>query len=267
MSCHPAQQLDLLGYGSTCIHRLDSRSKVIGAVVFVVCVVSFPKYAVSALVPLFLLPVLIGILGEVPPRVVVRLLLAACPFAIMVGIFNPFLDRNIWFRAGSVAVSAGWLSFGSIILRFILSVGMVLVIIGTTSIPKLLQGLRQLGLPHAFVTQLQFLYRYLFLLIEEGESISRARQLRDPVRRHPDFRTAKQMLYSLLWRSWERASHVFLCMKARGFERDFLNPHGGKLHLADIAFLLLVVCTCLAARFISLMQPFGEWLLRSGPWA
>jgi cobalt/nickel transport system permease protein len=269
VSCHLAQQLDLLGYGSSCIHRLDSRSKLISAAVFVVCVVSFPKYAVSALVPLLLLPVLIGIFGDVPLCLVMRLLLVASPFAVMVGIFNPLLDPNVWFKVGPHAVSAGWLSFSSIVLRFVLSVSMVLVIIGTTSIPRLLHGLRQLGLPRAFVTQLQFLYRYLFLLIEEGESISRARQVRDPVRKRPSIGTAKQMLYCLLWRSWERANRVFMCMKARGFERDFTAANENRLHCADVVFLVLVVSACLTARFVPLMQTFGEWLLtslRSSPW-
>ena len=262
MSCHAAEQLDLLGYGRTCVHRLDSRSKLLAAMSFVVCVASFPKYEVSALVPLAVVPVSIGVLGGVPLRLVLRLLIAASPFALMLGMFNPLLDRTVWLKIGSVVISAGWLSFASILIRFMLSVGMVLVLIATTSVPGLLSGLRRFGLPRPFVDQVQFLYRYLFLLLEEGEHISHARQVREPLRRNPDLRTAKAMLYSLLWRTWERANSVFLCLKCRGFETDLPVFQRSSAGWRDLMFLMLSIGTCLAVRFLPLTESLGEFLLR-----
>jgi len=54
----------------------------------------------------------------------------------------------------------------------------VLVLTATTSFPALCQGLTSLRVPRAFVVQLLFLYRYLFLLAEESGRLRRARDLR-----------------------------------------------------------------------------------------
>ena len=49
--------LEALSYQSTPIHRLDPRVKLLTTMVFIVAVVSFPKYAVDSLMPFILYPV------------------------------------------------------------------------------------------------------------------------------------------------------------------------------------------------------------------
>ena len=256
MSCHAAQQLDLLGYGHTWVHRLDSRAKLIAVAGYIVCVASFQKYTVAALVPFLIAPVAAGIAGRVAWRPVFRLLFAAAPFALLVGWFNPWLDRHPPMVLGPWLIPAGWFSFLSIILRFVLTTGMVLMLVSTTSMPGLLHGLIRLRVPRPFVTQLQFLYRYLFLLVDESSHVIRARQVRDPAHRHPSMRTARKMLASLLMRTWDRAERVYRCMKARGFKGDFPAVHADHWHMKDILFITLFLSVCFAARFL----PVTEWL-------
>jgi cobalt/nickel transport system permease protein len=262
MSCHAAQQLDLLGYGSTCIHRLDSRVKLIATLIFILCVASFSKYTVAGLIPFFAFPLALGILGRVPARLVLRILAATCPLAVMVGIFNPLLDRAPAFQLGSMVVGAGWLSFVSILLRFALSLGMALVLISTTSMPGLLHGMAQLRVPRPFVTQIQFLYRYLFLLVGEGQQMSRARALRNPARRHAGISTAKKILASLLWRTWERAERVYLCMKTRGFRGDVPTLRRDHYHASDFVFLAGCAAACLLMRFLPVTTWTGDLFLK-----
>jgi cobalt/nickel transport system permease protein len=263
MSCHAARELDLLGYNDTAVHRLDSRVKLIVALALIVCVASFPKYEIAGLVPFFAAPVTLGILGRVPARPILRLLVAAAPFAVLVGLFNPLLDRvsvPLW---GSVTIAAGWLSFFSIVLRFMLTVSMALVLVSTTSLPGLLHGLLQMRAPRPFVTQIQFLYRYLFLLIEEGQTMSRARRLRDPRRLHAGLGVLKQMLSSLLWKTWDRADRVYRSMKARGFQGDVPSLRRDRFHASDFIFLGTGLSVCLAMRLLPLTQWVGEWIIGS----
>lgn len=265
MSCHAAKELDLLGYRNTAVHRLDSRVKLLVTLVFILCVVSFPKYAVVGLVPFFAFPVALGILGRVPARLLLRLLAVAAPFAVLVGVFNPLLDAEPVLRIGSLHVAAGWVSFLSILLRFALTVSMGLILISTTSLPGLLHGLLQMRVPRPFVTQLQFLYRYLFLLIEEGQSLARARLLRNPQRRHAGIAVFKGMLTSLLWRTWDRADRVYKSMKTRGFRGDIPSLRHAHLHAADVIFLGGSTAACLAARFLPLTQWVGRALVSNIP--
>jgi len=243
-----ARKLDRLGYGDSPAHRLDSRSKIIAAVIFAVIVASFPKYATVQLLPLAVVPFLLAWFGDTPFCVVGRMLLIACPFAVLVGLFNPVLDRAP-VAVGDHVLAAGWLSCASILVRFALSMTMLTVLVATTALPDLLRGLRRLRIPATLVTQLQFLYRYLFLLADEASRISRARRLREPERPRADWKTARAMLGSLLWRGIERADRVYLAMQARGFRGEMPSRGDASPGAGDAIFLAGVVAYCLIVRF------------------
>ena len=73
--------LETLSYQSTPIHRLDPRVKILTTMVFIVVVVSFPKYAVGNLVPFIIYPVALIALGNVPLGYLGKKILIAAPFA------------------------------------------------------------------------------------------------------------------------------------------------------------------------------------------
>ncbi len=264
MSESAARWLDRLGYGDSPVHRLDPRAKLAAVAAFVVCVASFPKYEVAGLVPFLAFPVALLVAGRVPARPVLRLLAAASPFALLVAVWNPLLDRAPRAIVLGVAVSGGVLSFASIVLRFVLCTGAVLVLVATTSLPALLRGLGQLGMPRPFVAQVQLLYRYLFLLVDEGRRLGEARALREPARRLPRLATRKRMLASLLWRTWDRGERVYLCMKARGFDGRLPALAPARFRPHDAAFLVAVVAACATARLWPLARWVGAAVLRSG---
>ncbi len=256
MSESAARWLDRLGHGDSPVHRLDARAKLAAVAAFVLCVASFPRYEVTGLLPFFLLPAALARAGRVPPRPVLRLLAAASPFALLVAVWNPLLDRAPRALAPGVLVAGGLLSFASLVLRFLLCTGAALLLVATTSLPDLLRGLGQLGLPRPFVVQVQLLHRYLFLLVDEGRRVAEARALRDPSRRRPTLRTGKRMLASLLWRTWERGERIHLAMRARGFDGRLPALAPARLRTADVLFAACVTAACVAARLL----PLSRWL-------
>jgi cobalt/nickel transport system permease protein len=264
MSESAARWLDRAGYGDSPVHRLDARAKLGATAAFLLCVASFPKYEVAGLVPFAAFPVALAVFGRVPPRPLLRLLAAASPFALLVAAWNPLLDRAPRTTVLGIAVSGGALSFASVVLRFLLCATAVLVLVATTSLPALVRGLGQLGVPRPFLTQVQLLYRYLFLLVDEGRRLSEARALREPGRRLPRLGTGKRMLASLLWRTWERGERVHLCMKARGFDGTLPALAPGRVRARDGAFLVAVAAACVAARAWPLTRWIGAAALRAG---
>jgi cobalt/nickel transport system permease protein len=257
MTGSAARELDRLGYRDSPVHRLDARAKLLATCAFVLAVASFPKYEVAGLIPFLALPVGLAVVGRVPPRPLARLLAAASPFALLVGAANPLLDRAP-VALGGTTVPAGALSLVSLLLRFVLCTGAALVLVATTSVPALLRAMAQLGLPRPFVAQVQLLYRYLFLLVDEGARLSAARRLREPARRLPGAGTARRMLASLLWRTWERGDRIYQCMKARGFDGAFPLLAPARFRAVDAAYLALVVAACAAARVLPLARWVGE---------
>lgn len=216
-----ARELDRLGYGSSAAHRLDARVKLAVTLALVLCVVSFEKGTLGALVPFLAWPLMLMLAGRVPARPVLALLLAASPFALLGGAASPFLDRAPAGLLLGLPVTSGLRTFLSVGLRFVICTGAALALVAVTSLPGLLRALRQLGAPAPLTAQLALLYRYLFLLADEGERLSAARRLRDPSRRLPGFSTARALVSSLLVRTLDRGDRVYQCMAVRGFKGEF----------------------------------------------
>ncbi|WP_306536625.1 cobalt ECF transporter T component CbiQ [Geobacter sp.] len=214
-------RLDLLAGGDSAVHRLDPRAKVLVTLVFIVTVVSFSRYEVSGLIPFILFPLVMVAVSGIPPGVVTRKLLVVLPFAAVVGLFNPLFDREPLTMLGSLAVSGGWVSFLSIILRAVLTVGAAVVLVAVTGFAGVCLALQRFGVPQAFVVQLLFLYRYIFVLGDEGVRMARARELRSFAGRGMGMKTYGALVGSLLLRTWDRAERIHMAMLSRGFRGTF----------------------------------------------
>jgi cobalt/nickel transport system permease protein len=231
--------LDALAYGDSPVHRLDARTKVLAAAAFVVTVVSFPKYEIGGLIPCFLLPVLAVSVSGVPVAPLLKRLLAASLFAVLLGIFNPLLDTAVMYRIGGVPISAGWVSFASILLKYCLTMSALLALVATTSFPGVARALGRVGVPDVFVCQLVFLYRFLFVLVAEGRRMALARDLRSFDGRGRGLRVTAALLGTLFVRTIERAERVYRAMRSRGFRGALLFGKPERLRAADLACLAL----------------------------
>ena len=209
--------IDTLSYGESALHRIDPRAKLITTLLFIVAVLSFNKYSVSALIPFIVYPVALASSSGLPMRYIIKRVIIVSPFALLVGIFNPLIDRGALFYIGSVGVSGGWVSFASIMLRFALTVSAALVLIMSTGFNAVSEALASFGVPRPFIVQLVFFYRYIFTLTEEGERMVRARSLRAFGSRL-DIKTFASLAGNLLLRTLDRAERIYRAMCSRGFD-------------------------------------------------
>lgn len=230
--------LDELSSGQSVFHTLDPRAKLVTTLVFIGTVVSFGKYELSALIPFAIFPLVLISVGGLPFFYLAERVLLVAPFAFFIGIFNPFLDQTVMIHLGSIPVSGGWISFFSIMLRFVLTVGSALVLIALTGFHAVCMGLEKLGVPRPFVVQLLFLYRYLFVLIDEASRMIRAKSLRTFNSRGTKIGTFGSMLGHLLLRTMDRAQRIHLAMCCRGFDGHVRLICPLKIGLKEIAFVL-----------------------------
>jgi len=249
--------LDTLAYRDSAVHRLDPRAKLVTTLIFIVTVVSFDRYTISALLPLALYPVVLIILADLPPSYLLRKLLLAAPFAVCVGIFNPLLDHSPQLQLGAMTISGGWLSFVSILLRFTLSVTAALVLIATTSFTGVCLALERLGAPRAFVLQLLFLHRYLFVLVEEGTRLVRARALRSFRSRGHGLRVFGHLIGQLLLRTLDRAQRIHMAMLCRGFDGEIRMTRHLRIGRAELCFVVGWSSLFLLLRLVNLPQLLG----------
>ncbi|MCX5791766.1 MAG: cobalt ECF transporter T component CbiQ [Elusimicrobia bacterium] len=253
--------IDTLSAGDSPLHRLDPRAKLLTTFLFISAVVSFNKYEVSALVPFFLYPAFLILAGELPARYLAGKLLAVAPFAVLVGIFNPVLDRQILFQLGPVGVSGGWVSFISILTRFALTVSAALALLSVTGMNGICEALARLGVPRPFVVQLLFLNRYLLALTGEAERMSRARSLRSSARKIMDLRIYEQLLGQLLLRTLDRAERVYRAMLCRGFDGRIRVVRFSKIGSRETAFVLCWAGVFAVFRAMNISLVFGNLVM------
>jgi cobalt/nickel transport system permease protein len=254
------KRLDRLAGGDTGVHRLDPRAKVLVTVVFIVSVVSFGRYELSAMIPFFIFPVVMIALGNLPAPYIAKKIALLCPFALMVGMFNPVFDRQVLLHLGPLAISGGWVSFASIGVRSILTVGAALILVGVTGFSAVCSALDQMGMPRAFVVQLLFLYRYIFVLTEEGARTARARELRTFGKKGMEMKAFGSLVGHLLLRTWERAERVYRAMLCRGFHGHFHLRCSYRFGTMEALFTLGWSALFILFRLVNIPQFLGTFI-------
>jgi cobalt/nickel transport system permease protein len=238
--------MDTLSAGNTSLHLLDPRAKLITTLIFVGMVVSFGKYEISMMVPFVIFPLSMIVSAELPVGYLLKKMMLVVPFALFIGIFNPLMDREPLMQIGSLLISGGWVSFFSIMIRLALTVSAALILISTTGFNAVCMALDKLGVPRPFVIQLLFLYRYLFVLIDEASRMLRARSLRSFGSGGMGFKVFVSLLGQLLLRTLDRAQRIHLAMCCRGFDGHIRINRPMKLGFREIwftfAWSLLFVC-------------------------
>jgi cobalt/nickel transport system permease protein len=258
-------RMDELGRMDTPVHRVDARAKAVVTLVFIAVVMSFPRHEVSALTPFLLFPVALVALGRIPARHILKKILIAAPFALVVGIFNPFMDRQPFAAIGPFTITGGWVSFVSIMLRFVLTVGAALALVACTGMNRLGAGLGRLGVPRVFVVQLLFLYRYLFVVADEGGKMFRSVELRSEKARPLRLRVYGSLIGNLLLRSMDRAERVYRAMVARGFDGEIRVMRQSSFRCTDWGFVCGWLALFIAARLWNLADGLGLLLTRISP--
>ncbi|MBI4595338.1 MAG: cobalt ECF transporter T component CbiQ [Candidatus Tectomicrobia bacterium] len=253
--------LDTLSYRDTFIHRLDPRVKLVVTSIFTITVVSFPKYEVSGLIPYFLFPVLLFVLGDIPLRFILKKILTVSPFAFFLGIFNPIIDTHVIYILYGIPISGGWISLLSIILKFFLTISAALLLIATTSFPGICSGLRRLGLPDIFVSQLLFLYRYIFVLMEETMKMVRARDMRSFGKNGSGIKIFVNLIGVLFIRTVERSERIYQAMLSRGFKGKVESSKIYRISGTDIVFTMLALAVFYLFRKYRITGMFGKLLI------
>ena len=231
---------------------------------FIVTVLSFDRYEVASLLPLALFPTALAARARLPAVLVLRTVLLALPFAVMVGLFNPLLDRSPMVDLAGLPLSGGWVSLVSIVLRVVLTVSATLVLVAGTGLPALCAALARLGVPQVLTVQLLLLYRYLFVLAGEAARMDTARRLRAGWQPRMALATYASLLGQLLLRSVDRAQRLHQAMLLRGYTGEW-PTETAPWRRADTVFVVGWLAFFALARGVNLPLALGRALVASAP--
>lgn len=206
------------------LQKIPAMLKLIGFVLFVLCVV-FTDPRSLLLIAAYLLFVAIAVaVSRVPFHYILKRVLVIVPFVVMVALFLPFL------KSGNVIASFSafgeklnitreglWMFFG-VTVKSLLSTVSAIILASTTNFSELLLVMRRLKVPSLFVMILSFMYRYVFIIVDEFEQMMRAKKSRTCGGSNWfHLNATANMTGSLFIRSYERGESVYLAMCSRGF--------------------------------------------------
>jgi len=225
------------------IHRLDPRTKFITTLLLILVVVLTPPNRWQAFALYLSLMATLLLLSRLPIIYVLKRSLVIMPFVLMIAIFIPFFKEgevagsyNIWLW--QVSVTYGGLQvLWNVLIKAWLSILSLILLTSTTKLANLLKGLEQLRMPRVMVMILSFMYRYIFVLVDE---VMRMRQARDSRNfggsRLWQLRTIGNMIGTLFIRSYEKGERVYAAMLARGFDGQSRTLDRLKFRQADAYF-------------------------------
>jgi cobalt/nickel transport system permease protein len=256
--------LDQFHDGTSSVHRLDPRVKLLVAVGFILACALMPDGAWLGFLALLVLWFVAVMLSDVPHLLLLKRGLVALPFALaavtvlftlpgaaLATVTVPLVNWQL------TITDAGAVRFATILLKSWLSVLMAMLLVATTTFPDLMRAMRGIGVPKVLVGIIAFMYRYIFVLADEVQRLMRAREARSasgPAGHKSGgtvFWRAKivgGMVGSLFVRSLARSERVYFAMASRGYTGELLwldKPH---LRTSDLvagsvfgAVLILIV--------------------------
>jgi cobalt/nickel transport system permease protein len=221
--------------GNSFLHRRDARVKILALLLFLIAVATTHRdFEWPGLC--YLAVVVAGVIGARLPVIgMLRRAAVVLPFSMTLAAITWISGEP---RRAVIVVEKSFLSTLA-----------ALLLVATTPLPQLLRGLEMLGTPRFLLMVAQFVYRYLFVIAEQGHRMRLAALCRGGrFRRNGGFRSAAGTLGVLFVRSYERADRIHQSMISRGFEGHFRLLSNPRLGWVDGGFLCLSVALVAGIR-------------------
>ena len=248
---HSLELTGLAGDPQSAVHRLDPRAKVVALMSVTIVAVStplelWPVYVVCAAVL-----VAYAAVGRVRPQDLWRRVRVVLPFVLVLGALVPFVRHGGETRdIGPLTVhQAGLGVWLQVTAKAIIGTLSAALLGTTTTFPAVLHALESLRVPRLFVLIAAFMYRYLFVIVDETARMraalaSRGYDPRNSLQAGPLGRMATAMFL----RTYSRGERVYHAMLARGYAGTMPQLTPLLFGRADTVFLAGVVTLVLSAR-------------------
>jgi cobalt/nickel transport system permease protein len=247
-------QAGVAGDPASLIHRLDPRAKLIGLTGVTLVAVSTPLRAWPAWIACALALAAVALVAHVSPRILWTRTRVVLPLVLFVAIFVPFVRKGGEMIAlGPLTLSeAGLATFAAVSAKAILGTLSAVLLGATTSFPDVLHALERLKAPRLLVLIAAFMYRYLFVIVDEVRRMRAALAARGYAPRHAlQVAAIGRVATALFLRTYERAERVHLAMLARGWRQTMPRLDVLAYRRADALFLAALATPLIAVRVIA----------------
>ena len=243
--------------GNALIQRLDPRLKILFAVIYSFCIALFRHF-----VPLMLsLAISLGLLSLAGIRfkVLAGRLLAFNGMVLLFWAVLPFTfsGEALW-EIGPLTVTRPGIILSTVItLKANAIMTAFIALVSSTPISVTGHALLKLKLPKKIVHILLLTYRYVFVIEQEYQRLSRAMKTRGfiPGTNTHTYKTYAYLIGMIFVRSLDRAHRVHQAMICRGFDGKFYSLKQFKLTTTDYAVLPFMTAMIIGLEVMEWINP------------
>lgn len=233
---------EIFAFGSSPVHLLDPRLRVIFAVLFsVVTAVSdrFPTVCLALLMALAL-----PVLARLPLRPVLTRLFIVNGLVLFIWLVLPWsYEGTPVFSMGPLVISREGIGLSALITIKSNAIVLALIaMVATMPVAVLGQALDRLHIPEKLVHLLLITYRYIFVIESEYHQLLRAARIRSFTPRTDlhTYKTYAYLLGMLFVRAAARGERVHQAMICRGFNGKFLCLYNFAIKQGDLVWMLVM---------------------------
>ena len=228
------------------IHRADPRLKILVALFFVLFILltnsgNLLEFALYGVIIASLV-----IISRIPPLFILKRSLMIIPFIVLISLFLLF-DRT-----GLSAEYSGEVLFRGIVIKSYLAILVLTLLSSTTTFPSLLQGLQRLKISKVFILLLSFMYRYIFILVDEAMRLTRGKRSREfGVGKWQQIKSTAPLIGILFIRTYERGERVYSAMCSRGFDGTIRTLNTIRLRMAETMVGLALITIIILVKIFT----------------
>ncbi len=227
--------------GNSLLHRRDPKVKVLVAAAFITVAAISNSFTVVTLA--LALAFLLLFVARLEPLQVGKRLLAANTFTLFLWLTLPLTyGGEELMRLGPFSLSVEGIRLATLIsLKTNCIVLGLITLLGTSRIASLGHALEGLHVSRRLCFLLLFSYRYIFVIHQEYQKLTRAAGMRCfvPATTLHTYRTYGYLFGMTLVRSWNRAIRVHQAMLLRGFNGRLIPLEQQAIGKNDIVFLVI----------------------------
>jgi cobalt/nickel transport system permease protein len=248
---HSLELTGLAGDAASPVHRLDPRAKIVGLIAITLTAVSTPVGAWPVFVACALVLAAVTSLARVRVRDIWRRARFVLPIVLLAALLIPL------FRTGGESYSLGPLTlhedgletFAAVAAKATIGTVAAVLLGATTTFPAVLRGLEAMRVPRLLVLIAAFMYRYLFVIVEEVGRMRAALAARGYQPRNALHAGALgRVATALFLRTYSRGERVYIAMLARGYNGRMPRLTPLVFGRADVAFVAAVLTVLVPLR-------------------
>lgn len=253
--------LESIAGGDSVIHRLDGRIKLIVALLIILFCVFSNQLIVPIILEIYL--IILMYLSKIPIKQSFKRVAMLLPFGGFIIIFQPFIHPGhiIWASGISwINITDAGLNWAIILIgRLIVCLTDIVILSSISPMQEIVQSFRKLGLPKDFSMILSIMVRFLFIFIDELDSIRIAQKSRNfniHNKNLPYKWRLKQVGYTIAMmflKAYEKGEKVYLSMTSRCFsDKSEMYNTKRKLESSDYTYIFITILIIIILEIIIL---------------